>query len=440
MNPSTVNVLQMSIGFMFVLFSFDTQSFIEQTVINTKHKQTGITKQAGYYSLALVYGFFTVGNFIAPPVVNRLKARWSMALSALTFAIFHACFFFLNEACLYLSSALLGLGSAIFWTAQGKYLAMNSTPETATKHSSMFWGISRGCVAMGGIFLFIVFRNAGRNDEITDKKIHILYAAFVVFTLVGVVLLALLRMPSEKVDCVESKGMKRLPVVSTKEILSSTYNLLKTKRMFFLIFAFMYTGIELSFWTGIYNTCISFTAQLGMNTKRLIAFNAMSEGLGQGLAGILFGVVFTKKFSRIQIILLGSVVHLCAFALIYLNFPHEAPLGETNSTASFHPSIYVALFCGFLLGFGDSCWNSQVFAFLVDQYNEQSTEAFALLKFFQSLLTCAAFFYGSAIELQWHLLILIVSMMVGGFGFLMAERLSVIEIEHPYCQKISTVA
>jgi hypothetical protein len=54
-----------------------------------------------------------------------------------------------------------------------------------------------------------------------------------------------------------------------------------TKDMMLLSVVFMYSGIELSFWSGIYSTCLSFTKKFGENTNVLLAFNAMALGVGQ---------------------------------------------------------------------------------------------------------------------------------------------------------------
>lgn len=56
--------------------------------------------------------------------------------------------------------------------------------------------------------------------------------------------------------------------------------------MLFLIVAFMYTGIELSFWSGIYPSSIGFTEKLHSNTKIIVALNAITQGLGQATGNI----------------------------------------------------------------------------------------------------------------------------------------------------------
>uniref|UniRef100_A0AC34RDK6 UNC93-like protein MFSD11 n=1 Tax=Panagrolaimus sp. JU765 TaxID=591449 RepID=A0AC34RDK6_9BILA len=133
MEPGTLNVLQLAIGFLFVFFAFNSQGFIEQTVIDDNKDK--VSEHAGYISQAIIYAIFTLANFIAAPIVGILGARWSLVGGALTYGIFQAGFLFLNEPFLYISSALIGVGAAVIWTAQGKYIAMNSNEENASKHS-----------------------------------------------------------------------------------------------------------------------------------------------------------------------------------------------------------------------------------------------------------------------------------------------------------------
>uniref|UniRef100_A0AC35GKN3 UNC93-like protein MFSD11 n=1 Tax=Panagrolaimus sp. PS1159 TaxID=55785 RepID=A0AC35GKN3_9BILA len=438
-NPGTFNVLQLAIGFLCIFFAFNSQGFIEQTVVSSK--EYDLYKHAGYISMAIIYGVFTLANFIAAPIVGVLGPKWAMVFGAACYAIFQCGFLFLNEYFLYISSAIIGVGAAVIWTAQGNYIAINSTEETASKNSSLFWAVSQVCLAGGGVFLYAIFANSKTNDDqcspdagddddddISKSTVRILYSVFTAVTLGGALILALLRIPKEdRLISDENEREENERKLTQKELLVSTFKLLATKRMLFLSIAFMYTGIELSFWSSIYPSCISYTKALGTNTKKFIAFNAIAQGLGQFASGFLFGFLgdYTKKIGRISIVLLGSVIHLLVFVAVYINFPKESPLGKTCSKDVIigHPSLAIAIICGFGLGFGDACWNTQIFSFLVSKYNKRSAEAFALFKFFQSLLTCAAFFYGTVLELQWHMLILVVTGVLGCFGFIVAERL-----------------
>lgn len=93
--------------------------------------------------------------------------------------------------------------------------------------------------------------------------------------------------------------------------------------MLLLILAFAYTGIELSFWSGIYPTCIGNTKILGYNTKSLLALNAISQGCGQFVSGLIFGILSSKtgRLGRDRIVFFGALVHFVAFIAIYINFP-----------------------------------------------------------------------------------------------------------------------
>lgn len=75
-----------------------------------------------------------------------------------------------------------------------------------------------------------------------------------------------------------------------------------------------------------------------------------------------------------------------------------------------------------MLGLGDSSFNTQIYSILGSLYSEQSAPAFALFKFFQSLTAAAGFFYSNILELQWQLLILVVTGTLGTITFFIVEQ------------------
>jgi hypothetical protein len=91
--------------------------------------------------LAIIYACSMTGNFFAAPAVDFLGARWAMVLGSSMYTLFLAGFLFLNPVYLYASSALLGFGSSLLWTGQGKYLAMNSNTKTSGRNSSLLWAL-----------------------------------------------------------------------------------------------------------------------------------------------------------------------------------------------------------------------------------------------------------------------------------------------------------
>ncbi|KAK0405417.1 hypothetical protein QR680_017982 [Steinernema hermaphroditum] len=408
------NVVQTGVGFLFILFAFNSQALIEQSVITTAAQKGDIDKFAGYRSLAILYFFFFIGNFPAVPIIEHTSAKWAMIGGGVCYALFQIGFLFLNEMYLYISSAIIGFGAAILWTGQGNYLALVSTGENSRRNSGILWAIFQSSIATGGTFLLGIFTFVASGQSIEDDAVKLLYSIFTGFNVVGIIILALLRNPVQT----EPKAKIR-----TKETLGSTFYLMKTKKMLLLAFAFGFTGFETTMWTGVFPTTISYTQRLGSNTNALIATYAIATGTGQIIGGFVFGILGeqTKRFGRHNIVLSGMVLHLITFLLIFVNFPAEASLGKTDKGGFIEPSILLAMLSGFLLGLCDSIWNTQLYAFLVDNYKTQSSQAFALFKSYQALCAASAFFYGTVINLHWQLLILAIAAVLGGAGFYLCE-------------------
>jgi hypothetical protein len=77
---------------------------------------------SGFYSLSIIYATFTAFSWIAPSVMVVLGLKITMFVGAVIYALFVATFFQLNNGLLYSASALLGLGAALIWTAQVRYI------------------------------------------------------------------------------------------------------------------------------------------------------------------------------------------------------------------------------------------------------------------------------------------------------------------------------
>lgn len=184
------------------------------------------------------------------------------------------------------------------------------------------------------------------------------------------------------------------------------------------------TGLELSFFSGVYSSSIGFTMGFGEKAKQLVGLSGICIGVGEVLGGVTFGLLGKKtiRFGRDPIVIVGFLVHILAFFLIYLNLPANAPLGDTTDTSYFNPPLaYVALICSFLLGLGDACFNTQVYSMLGGVFASRSAAAFALFKFVQSVGAAASFIYSSYAGLQTHIIILIVFGTLGTASFCLVE-------------------
>uniref|UniRef100_A0A914XCW1 UNC93-like protein MFSD11 n=1 Tax=Plectus sambesii TaxID=2011161 RepID=A0A914XCW1_9BILA len=419
MEARTWNIIQLGVGFMLLFAGFNTQNFVEQTVLNSVAEDTGrVDEHAGYYSLAIVYGCLTVGNLVAAPIIAVIGAKVAMIIGSLTYVLFLLSFLYVDSWSLYLVSAINGLGGALLWTGQGNYMTLNSDDFTAGRNSGIVWAIYQLCLVSGGTFLFIVFQFTDKHFD--QSTIRILYSVFAVLGALGVLTFVFLRQPPKQ----ESSSQKEQKHDHVKNILA-TFKLMFSKDMMILSVMFMYSGIELTFWSGIYSTSLAFTNKLAdVAGNNMLAYNAVAIGLGQIMGGTIFGVFGerTNKFGRYPIVLLGCVTHLLCFALIFINIPTQAAIHKTDDISIISPSIPLALLCSALLGFGDSCWNTQIYSMLATFYKKQSSEGFAVMKFFNCLSACAAFFYGSKIELRYQLGILAVGALLAFVCFFGVER------------------
>lgn len=66
---------------------------------------------------------------------------------------------------------------------------------------------------------------------------------------------------------------------------------------------------------------------MGESAKQLVGLSGIFIGIGEISGGVLFGLLGSKtiKYGRDPIVIVGFIVHLISFVLIYLNLPDDAP-------------------------------------------------------------------------------------------------------------------
>lgn len=103
--------------------------------------------------------------------------------------------------------------------------------------------------------------------------------------------------------------------------------------------------------------------RFGPDRKSLASLSAILVAVGEVVGGILFGMlasIFTKK-GRWPIVVLGGVLSLLTYSFMFINFPMEAnDNDETDEIGFINPNKALALTTSFILGFSDSCFNTQV--------------------------------------------------------------------------------
>ncbi|KAH9365309.1 hypothetical protein HPB48_022496 [Haemaphysalis longicornis] len=111
----------------------------------------------------------------------------------------------------------------------------------------------------------------------------------------------------------------------------ASLRLIKTAKILTLSAAFFYTGLELSFFSGVYGSCLGFTKRFGSDSSKFLGINGLLIGAGEITGGLLFSILGkqTNKAGRDPIVLIGYLTHVVAFYTIFVNLPANSPLGPT---------------------------------------------------------------------------------------------------------------
>uniref|UniRef100_A0A8C7SAY3 UNC93-like protein MFSD11 n=1 Tax=Oncorhynchus mykiss TaxID=8022 RepID=A0A8C7SAY3_ONCMY len=428
-----LNIIILGFGFMFMFTAFQTCGNIEQTVIKSFNSTE--FHGSGYTSMAIIYGVFSASNLIAPSVVAVIGPQLSMFFSGLVYSGYIAMFIHPYTWSFYTASVVVGIAAAILWTAQGNLLTINSTDATIGRNSGIFWALLQFSLFFGNMYIYFAWHG---HVHISDEDRQTVFISLTVISLVGSFLFFLIQKPdpeatpseasesllqtesTERASIVVAQLTDMCPLLTEKALQLSV-----TKEMLLLSISIAYTGLELTFYSGVYGTCIGAMTQFGEDAKSLIGLSGIFIGLGEILGGGVFGMLNKcNRFGRNPVVLLGLITHFVAFYLIFLNIASDAPIAPEEGThlqAYITPSVEVALLCSFLLGLGDSCFNTQLLSIVGFMFREDSAPAFAVFKFVQSITAALAFFYSNYLLLHWQLLIMVVVGFLGTLSFLVAE-------------------
>ncbi|XP_074245107.1 UNC93-like protein MFSD11 isoform X3 [Saimiri boliviensis] len=332
----------------------------------------------------------------------------------------------------YTASVFIGIAAAVLWTAQGNCLTINSDEHTIGRNSGIFWALLQSSLFFGNLYIYFAWQG---KTQISESDRRTVFIALTVISLVGTVLFFLIRKPdSENVlgedessddQDMEVNESAQNNLTKAVDAFKKSFKLCVTKEMLLLSITTAYTGLELTFFSGVYGTCIGAINKFGAEEKSLIGLSGIFIGIGEILGGSLFGLLSkNNRFGRNPVVLLGILVHFIAFYLIFLNMPGDAPIAPvegTDSSAYIKSSKEVAILCSFLLGLGDSCFNTQLLSILGFLYSEDSAPAFAIFKFVQSICAAVAFFYSNYLLLHWQLLVMVIFGFFGTISFFTVE-------------------
>ncbi|XP_051876692.1 UNC93-like protein MFSD11 isoform X2 [Pristis pectinata] len=333
------NVYLLGVGFMLIFTAFTTCGNIEQTVIRSLTNTS--LSGSGYDSLAIIYGVFSASNLIAPSVVAVVGPKLSMVLSGVVYSGYVISFSKPMTWSLYVGSILIGFAAAVLWTAQGTFLILNSDSTTINRNTGTFWALLQCSMLFGNLYVYLQWRDV---MVISDDDRRTLFIVLSVISLAGTAIILTLK-NTRHADTSREITEPLLPtqtlfkekVTSTLDQITaelrSTLRLFHAKNMLLLSVTIVYSGLMLTFYSGVYGTCIGATREFGMVAKGLIGLSGIFIGIGEILGGGIFGLLcFNNQFRRTSAILLGVIAHLLGFYLIFLMIPDDAPISSADSS------------------------------------------------------------------------------------------------------------
>lgn len=118
-----------------------------------------------------IYAVFAVFCNIAPAIVNKWGCKLSMAIGILGYAslvAFSLVYFIGNgdealQPLIILGGALLGVGAALLWTAQGRMILQYSDGENTGHLFSLFWSVFNLSAVAGGFMTFAYFSTSAAD-------------------------------------------------------------------------------------------------------------------------------------------------------------------------------------------------------------------------------------------------------------------------------------
>jgi len=399
------NIFLLGLCFCFVFTGFNTMGQTQALIYSSANSTNEIPnfEVNGLVTNGIVYGVFAFASWLAPSIVIQLGPRISMMLAALTYLFNITQLLYLNKYSPYPASVILGFGAPIIWTAQGTFLANNSDKKTITRNSGLFWAMNMSSAFWGNLFAYVLFR----GEEYIEKNTRMLLGGVLTgVSAAGIILMFFLR----PTPWAEKKDQDNMVTTLKKSV-----NLFLTKDMLMFSITMFYTGLNQGLWGGVYSTCIGFTGGFGESRKAMATLSGIIVASGEVIGGLLFGFLgfLTVKRGRDPIVMLGFVLSMLTYFLMFINFPPEAPLGETDNIGYISPNKAMALCTSFILGFSDACFNTQVTSMLGGIFQDQAASAFGIFKFVQSLASAIYFFYSPYLQFQYQLLILAIFSILG---------------------------
>jgi len=441
------NALICSIAFFLIFTAFGT----------VQNYATSLPGNDGAISLAILYLVLTFSNIFIPAVAGCISPRWAMFLGSATYALYVAANIHEITFVLYTAAAIMGLGAALLWVAQGSFITQCSNeyeikyglPKNSQLgyYNGLFWAWMVANQAAGNGLAALLFY--------LKIEVWIVYVVFTSINVGGVCVFLLIRpfdsdqpqqpqrnesvqshsdyrkiegnmavqhndMLNEQ-DMSANKEQQNGDHKNTKTTLSeietipfhaddseedndkkgvNVLGMIKlwcTKRQLILIPFTLYSGISQAFEYG------NFPAQINDDFHKFAALAIF--GVVDAICSKVFGDL-SDKIGRLPVLTIAFIAHGTVYVYFFL-YSTWIEGDETESAKDIDKmqhDVWDFFIVAVFLGIGDAGFNTQLYA-LYGSLLGESSEVFANLKFWQSVSMTWGFL-SSGIHENWNVVLI----------------------------------
>eukprot|EP01083_Nonionella_stella_P063477 164930_1 len=392
-------VIWMSFCFFLVFVAFSgAQNFA------TSRESDG---NLGNISLSIVYGVFTLATFISGYVVDVVGVKLCLLLGSVSYVGFVAANIFYNIGTVAPTSALLGIGAAVIWTAEGSYITKASqyhevvnnleAKSTLGYFNGVFWSIYQANQFIGNLVLAFMFE--------ADVKTWIIFTITTFISVIGTACFYFVKELTRHdayAQVGDEENQQRssdiLKPNNSSEIQSEiavervsiydTVAMWKRAPLLALIPMTIFSGFSQAFIFGEFPTLISDNAQK-FYTMSVFGFSDMA-------ASYILGKV-SDRFGRLETLMIGFVASMILYIALFLSSMNIVVISE----------LWMFMILAVFMGIGDAGYNTQIYALYGSIFKDCSASAFANFKLFQSASMTIAFIYHGMVSMTTKLIITI---------------------------------
>ncbi|KHJ89123.1 hypothetical protein OESDEN_11061 [Oesophagostomum dentatum] len=335
-----LSVYLLGFGTLFMYLGYHTQSFICESVIHSVHlkEPQRISGYAGYYGQAIHYTAFAISSLFTASLQHYLASKWILVLATILFAVYHLGFFYINTYYFYGSQIMMGIAYSLYNNGEGAYLAEHSSRRTVESNTGIETAVGHTSMLVGGVALLLIFNfiptdaaeKMSHFRTFSEDHIQAIYGTFFGLSLISIVIFALL--PTKQYDSIASNAPRIIPNFRTQfKALAKTST---HPNMILLTFTFLYMGLLVSFFLGIYPTTLSFTASLAQDAYIVALYSAFA-GLAEFSGGVFVRPLIKRchSYKLIVTIVLHVITVIAALVLFQLSVPNRATMEPTHEQA-----------------------------------------------------------------------------------------------------------